>query len=148
MTETNIRDARAEFIAIVGPEQVISSASERRAHSHTPWSSGSASQTPDLVVYPGSTAEVSAIMQVCSRRRLPVTATRRGVCVDFARMNRVLAVHADDRDVVVQPGVDWQELNAQLESQRLFFPLDPGPGARIGGMVRPCGGHFSVYEEG
>lgn len=100
-------------------------------------------------------------MQVCSRRRLPVTgfsggtslpgaltATRRGVCVDFARMNRVLAVHADDRDVVVQPGVDWQELNAQLESQGLFFPLDPGPGARIGGMVRPCGGHFSVYEEG
>lgn len=63
-------------------------------------------------------------------------------------MNRVFAVHAEDREVVVQPRVDWQELNAQLESQGLFFPLDTGPGARIGGMVRPCDGHLLVYEEG
>lgn len=88
-------------------------------------------------------------MKVCSRRRIPVTAfsggtsfsgalvaTRGGVCLDFKRMNQVLAVHAEDMDVVVQPAVGWQELNALLAGRRLFFPPDPGPGARIGGMVR------------
>lgn len=61
---------------------------------------------------------------------------------------RRLRAHAEDRDVLAQPGVNWQELNSQLESQGLLFPIHPGPGARIGVMVRPCDGHVSVYEEG
>ena len=48
-------------------------------------------------------------------------------------MNKILAVHPDDKDVVVQPTVGWQELNTQLEESRLFFSPHPGPGAQIGG---------------
>ena len=51
-------------------------------------------------------------------------------------MNRIIAVHAEDMDVVVQPAVGWQSLNAALEQHGLFFSPDPGPRANIGGMVR------------
>ena len=51
-------------------------------------------------------------------------------------MKSVVEVHEDDMDVVVQPGLGWVELNASLEGKGLFFPVDPAPGARIGGMVR------------
>lgn len=54
------------------------------------------------------------------------------MCVDFGRMDKVVAVHEEDMDVVVQPGVEWQDLNRVLEGKGLFFPPDPGPGARIG----------------
>jgi len=56
--------------------------------------------------------------------------------VSFEKMDRIVAVHEDDMDVVVQPGLGWVELNASLEERGLFFPVDPAPGARIGGMVR------------
>lgn len=61
--------------------------------------------------------------------------TRGGVCIDFARMNRILNIHKEDLDVVVQPAVGWEHLNEVLEKDGLFFPPDPGPGAMIGGMV-------------
>jgi len=56
--------------------------------------------------------------------------------VSFERMDRIVAVHEDDMDVVVQPGLGWVDLNERLEEKGLFFPVDPAPGARIGGMVR------------
>ena len=152
VSEENISLACNEFIKIVGPEHVISSFEERRARAHTPWSSADLSHTPALVVLPRTTAHVSDIMKFCSRQCIPVTsysggtsmsgvlaATRGGICVDFKRMDKVLSVHADDMDVVVQPAVGWQDLNSLLAKQELYFPPDPGPGARIGGMVsRPC----------
>jgi len=55
--------------------------------------------------------------------------------VSFEKMDRIVAVHEDDMDVVVQPGLGWVELNQSLEEKGLFFPVDPAPGARIGGMV-------------
>lgn len=61
--------------------------------------------------------------------------TRGGVCIDFTRMNRILNIHKEDLDVVVQPAVGWEHLNEVLEKDGLFFPPDPGPGAMIGGMV-------------
>ena len=148
-SDANISGARGEFIELLGSGYVVSEFEECRSHSNTPWSLAKPSHTPSLVVFPASTAAVSAIMKVCFRRQIPVTAfsggtsfsgalvaTRGGVCLDFKRMNQVLAVHAEDMDVVVQPAVGWQELNALLAGRRLFFPPDPGPGARIGGMVR------------
>lgn len=61
--------------------------------------------------------------------------TRGGVCIDFSRMNQILAIHKGDLDAVVQPAVGWEHLNDVLEKDGLFFPPDPGPGAMIGGMV-------------
>ena len=145
----NISSACNEFVKIVGLGHVTSSFEERRARANTPWSPADLSQTPALVVLPRTTADVSDIMKICFRRCIPVTsysggtsmsgvlaATRGGICIDFKRMDKVLAVHAEDMDVVVQPAVGWQDLNSLLAKQDLYFPPDPGPGARIGGMVR------------
>lgn len=100
-------------------------------------------------------------MKICHQRRLPVvgfsggtslegqyTPTRGGVCVDFGRMNKVVALHKDDLDVVVQPAVAWEALNDQLAEHNLFFPPDPGPGAMIGGMVGTGCSGTNAYRYG
>ena len=70
------------------------------------------------------------------------------VCVDFSRMNRVVALHKRDMDVVVEPGVGYVELNELLAKEKLFFPPDPGPGAQIGGMIsQGCSG-TNAYRYG
>jgi D-lactate dehydrogenase (cytochrome) len=58
-----------------------------------------------------------------------------GMSIDFAYMSEILAVHEEDMDVVVQPSVGWMDLNNALQKTGLFFPVDPGPSAMIGGMV-------------
>ncbi len=103
---------------------------------------------PELVVEPESTAEVQAIVRLCAARRVPVipfgagtslegntSAPQGGVCIDFARMKRVLGTRAEDLDCSVQPGITRKELNAQLRDTGLFFPIDPGADASIGGMT-------------
>ena len=124
--------------------------SELESHSGSSWSSypSSPSDVPFAVLKPASTEEVSRIMKICHERRIPVTpysggtsieghfaATRGGICIDFSRMDKIIALHEDDMDVVVQPAVGWQHLNEELAKSNFFFPPDPGPGAMIGGMV-------------
>ncbi len=58
-----------------------------------------------------------------------------GVCVDFREMTNIKVVHVDDMDCVVEPGITWNALNDELKKYNLFYPVDPGPGASIGGMV-------------
>lgn len=148
VSKQNLDAASKELIAILSSNSVTSDVDVLRAHSSTPWSPAPPLQSPALVVTPRCTPEVSEIMKMCSRRRIPVTAysggtsfagalasTRGGICIDFEKMNRILAVHKEDMDVVVQPGLGWQDLNRHLEPQGLFFPPDPGAGAKIGGMV-------------
>ncbi|KAI9699490.1 MAG: D-lactate ferricytochrome c oxidoreductase [Candelina mexicana] len=157
----NMSAACREFVAIVGTDNAISDYETRRAHSSTPWSPSPPSQSPALIVLPSSTSEVSAIMKVCSRRRIPatgysggtsfsgaLTATRGGICIDFKRMDKILAIHEEDMDVVVQPAVGWQDLNAVLGRQGLFFPPDPGPGAKIGGMIAMSCSGTNAYRHG
>jgi D-lactate dehydrogenase (cytochrome) len=94
---------------------------------------------PDAVVYPESTAEVSRIVTLCAANDVPVipygagtsveghvSAPYGGICIDVSRMNQVLAVHAEDGDCVVQPGITRGTLNAYLRDSGLFFPVDPG----------------------
>ncbi|MGO4712846.1 FAD-linked oxidase C-terminal domain-containing protein [Bradyrhizobium sp. 2TAF24] len=106
-----------------------------------------ASRPPDVVVFPETTQEVAEIVRLCARVGMPIVpfgagtslegnaaALSGGLCFDFARMNRVLKVHDKDMDVVVQPGITRKQLNAQLRDTGLFFPIDPGADASIGGM--------------
>jgi D-lactate dehydrogenase (cytochrome) len=103
---------------------------------------------PDAVAFPASTDEVSAIAAICTRGRIPMTAfgagssleghvvpVRHGLTVDLSRMDRVLRVSADDLDCTVEAGVTRKQLEKHLQSTGLFFPLDPGADATIGGMA-------------
>src|SRR5215471_2664144 len=107
-----------------------------------------ANQPPDAVVFPRSEAEVQAIVRVCAAHGVPmipfgvgtslegqVNAPSGGVCIDLRDMNRVLAVHPEDLDCVVEPGVTRKQLNEYLRDQGVFFPIDPGADASIGGMA-------------
>jgi len=107
-----------------------------------------APHAPDLVAFPESTAEVAAIVKICAGAGMPVipfgagtslegnaSAPQGGLCIDFARMKAVLAVNGEDMDCRVQPGITRKELNAELRNSGLFFPIDPGADASIGGMT-------------
>src|SRR5258706_3370450 len=103
---------------------------------------------PDAVVFPNTTAEVAEIVRVCAAHKTPVVAYgtgtslegnviphHGGVVVDLANMNKVLRVSAEDLDVTVQARVTRKELNAFIRDQGLFFPIDPGADASLGGMA-------------
>lgn len=105
-------------------------------------------RAPDVVVFPESTEEVARIVGLCAETGMPVVpfgagtslegnaaAIRGGVCLDMSRMRRVLAINVDDMDVRVQPGIPRKALNAELRDTGLFFPIDPGADASIGGMT-------------
>jgi D-lactate dehydrogenase (cytochrome) len=103
---------------------------------------------PDAVVYPTSTEEAAAIVGVCARHRAPlvpfgagtsleghVAALQGGVSVDMREMNRILRLSVEDLDVSVQAGVTRKQLDEALRPEGVFFPVDPGADATLGGMV-------------
>lgn len=159
----NLEAAWTDFVAIVGKDNVSTTADEISQHAGSDWSSHKATEKekPFMVVYPSSTAEVSEIMKICHTRRIPVTAysggtsleghytaTRGGICIDFGRMDQILNIHEKDMDCVVQPAVGWEHLNDVLAESNLFFPPDPGPGAMIGGMVGTGCSGTNAYRYG
>lgn len=103
---------------------------------------------PDAVLFARSTEDVAAAMAICAAHRFPViphgagsslegqlAAVEGGLSIDLAAMNRIIAVNAGDLDVRVEAGVTREALNADLRSHGLFFPLDPGANATLGGMA-------------
>jgi len=114
-----------------------------------------------VVVYPHSTEDVVKIVEIANKYKMPITpysgATSLegnfrapevgGICVDMSSMDQILEIHEADSDLVCQPGVGWMHINDTLKKKGipLFFPLDPGPGATIGGMISTgCSGTNAV----
>ncbi len=127
-------------------ERLQTSASVREQHGHT--TTWIENQHPDAVVFPHSTEEVSDIVKTCAEHKVPiiafgtgtsleghVNAAAGGISIDVREMSAVLEVHAEDLDVVVQPGITRKALNEHLRDTGLFFPIDPGADASIGGMA-------------
>lgn len=118
----------------------------REQHGHT--TTWLQNQPPDAVVFAQSTADVSEIVRVAAEYNVPViaygtgtsleghvNAPAGGISIDLGEMRDIVAVHAEDLDVVVQPGVTRKTLNEYLRDTGLFFPIDPGADASLGGMA-------------
>ncbi|WP_135503523.1 FAD-binding oxidoreductase [Roseovarius aestuariivivens] len=135
-------------------EEVSSLLGQRLSRSKSDLVTHGASETyfanmpPDAVAYPETAEEVAALVRICAARDCPVVgwgtgtslegqaqAMRGGICVDFSRMNRVVDVAQADMTVRVQPGVTREALNEDLRATGLFFPVDPGANASLGGMA-------------
>jgi D-lactate dehydrogenase (cytochrome) len=136
--------------------RVVTSQAVREQHGNTlTWVPN---QPPDAVVFPQATADVQQIVGICAQHDVPVigfgtgtsleghvNAPMGGVSVDFRDMNKVLAVHAEDLDCVIEPGITRKALNEHLRDQGLFFPIDPGADASLGGMAATrCSGTNAV----
>ena len=135
----------AELKALLG-DRVSTSAAVREHHgkdeSYFPYA------PPDAVVFCRSTEEVRDVVNICRRHRVPmiaygvgtsleghILAVNGGVSIDLSQMNQVIAVHEEDLDAVVQAGVTRKQLNEHIKHTGLFFPVDPGADATLGGMA-------------
>jgi D-lactate dehydrogenase (cytochrome) len=127
-------------------ERCATSAALREQHGHT--TTWIETQPPDAVVFAQTTQEVSDIVKLCAAAKVPVipfgtgtsleghvNAPYGGISIDVSQMNRILDVHPEDLDCVVEAGVTRKQLNSYLRDTGLFFPIDPGADASIGGMV-------------
>ena len=144
--EPKARDAAiAELTALLG-DRLTTARAVREQHGRD--ESYHAGFPPDAVAFARSTDEVARIVGICARHKVPiipfgtgtsleghVAALRGGVCIDLSQMNHVVAVNASDLDCTVEAGVTRKQLNEHLRDTGLFFPIDPGADASLGGMT-------------
>ncbi len=143
------RDAKERLLAALDErfgDRFSTGLALREQHANTlTWIS---CQPPDAVVFAENTAEVAEVVRLCAAARVPVipfgtgtsleghvNAPFGGVSLDLSRMDRILAVHQEDLDCVVEAGVTRKALNEHLRDSGLFFPIDPGADASLGGMA-------------
>jgi D-lactate dehydrogenase (cytochrome) len=140
-------------------ERAVTHRSTREQHGHGEGLADAA--LPDMVVYAHDNEEVAAVVRACAAGRVPViafgvgtsleghvAAIHGGVCIDLSQMNRVLEVNAEDLDCRVQAGVTREQLNADLKGTGLFFPIDPGADATLGGMAASRAGGTNPVRYG
>lgn len=140
-----LSDALAGLQALLGTRLSLSQA-DRDLHGQN--ESYFPPMPPEAVAWPENTAEVAEILKICGPAGVPVTAwgtgssleghalaRHGGLCLDMGRMNRLLEVQPEDMLAVVQPGLTREALNAELRATGLFFPVDPGANASLGGMA-------------
>jgi D-lactate dehydrogenase (cytochrome) len=145
---SNEQQAIQEVQNLLGEDAISTDDEDLRAHGYSEWSSINIDQLPVAVAYPRSTEEVSQIVKIASRYKVPMipfsggssleanfAAPYGGFSIDFAFMDQIIAIHDEDMDVVVQPSIQWMALNEKIASTGLWFPVDPGPSAKIGGMI-------------
>ncbi len=139
-------DALAHLRSVVGEEHVSTSDAILEQHSHD--ESFHEAHRPAVVVWPGSTQEVSSVLSYANQHRIPLTPwgagtslegnpipVLGGIVLDTMRMDKILEVRAGDFQVDVQSGVRYKDMNAVLARHGLFFAPDPGANASIGGMI-------------
>ncbi|SMX29073.1 putative FAD-linked oxidoreductase [Pelagimonas phthalicica] len=137
--------AITQLSALLG-DRLVTSQADRDLHGQN--ESYHPTLLPDAVAYPETTQEVSEIVKICAAEGCPITpfgagsslegqhlASQGGISLDMGRMNKLLAVNDEDLNAVVQPGLTRVELNEELRATGLFFPLDPGANASLGGMA-------------
>lgn len=126
--------------------KVVTNAAIREQHANV--TTYLPNEPADAVVMAECTQDVQTAVRICAAHGVPVVAwgagtslegqvnaPHGGVCIDLSRMNRILAVNSADLDCVIEPGVTRKRLNEELRDQGLFFPIDPGADASLGGMV-------------
>lgn len=141
LPDTLVAELRERFGARFSQGESIRTQHGRDESVHTP-------ALPDGVVFAETTEEVAELVRLCRAHRTPVIpygagssveghllAVHGGISVDLSGMNKVLATHAEDLDATVQAGVTRMQLNAELKGTGLFFPIDPGADASLGGMA-------------
>ncbi|CAE6409811.1 unnamed protein product [Rhizoctonia solani] len=160
-TKATILKAITELEALFPKDDVSTDADVLRAHGFSD-NSYHPSAPHSVVVLAHSTEDVVKIVKIANKYRIPVTAFSGGtsleghfggtpgvggICIDLSNMDRIISINEADSDMVVQSGAKWEDINHILEDQGipLFFPLDPGPGATIGGMIGTgCSGTNAV----
>jgi D-lactate dehydrogenase (cytochrome) len=138
-------EALGQISALIGARLSRAAAVCEQHGKDLTWNPGA---PPDAVAFVESTAEVQEIVRICDRHRTPIipygtgtsleghiTAPHGGVTIDLGGMNRIIEVNAADLDCRVEAGVTRGRLNAHLRDQGLFFPIDPGADASLGGMA-------------
>ncbi len=141
----NLEKALQELSELFG-NRLSTNETVRDHHSHD--ESWHEKRHPDAVCFVNSKDDVSRTMEICSRYKIPVVpfgagtgleggtvAYQGGICIDVTNMNSIVKVNAEDMDCVVQPGVTRKQLNSYLRDSGLFFPIDPGADASLGGMA-------------
>lgn len=156
--KAELEKAVAELRGQLGEDSISTDDEDLHRHGYSEWSSINIDVLPVAVAYPKTTEEVSQIAKVCHQHKIPMipysggssleanfSAPFGGMSVDFCFMDKILALRPDDMDLTCQPAVGWMSLNEQIAHSGLFFPVDPGPSAMIGGMVgTSCSGTNAV----
>ena len=147
MNQHDLKYMHQEFRSLLGPRFSTDSAVRDQHARDASYHQGA---LPDAVAFPKTNAEVSEIVKICARYKMPiipygtgtgvegaVVATEGALCIALNEMNRVLSINESDRDATVQAGVTRMQLNAHLVElgTQLYFPVDPGADASLGGMV-------------